>query len=130
MTANHLRKAVLIVDDDPSAGSLLKLVLSRRFPCIELHCTTNPVVALDLFGVEPPDVLITDFRMPDLNGSQLARQMKAIKPAAKVIMLSGLSELKGSDQEDVTEAPFDFKLMKPVDFGLLFAALESCLVAT
>jgi YesN/AraC family two-component response regulator len=77
-----------------------------------------------------PDILITDFLMPHMDGSQLSRKLKTVKPEAKVIMLSGFNEMQIADLDAAAETIVDFRLLKPIDFELLFAAVEKCLAAS
>jgi len=69
-TAAH----VLIVDDDPSAVLLMAHVLE---PLGNIHVTTRGSQALELALAIRPDVILLDIEMPDADGIEVCRQLKA-----------------------------------------------------
>jgi CheY-like chemotaxis protein len=82
-------KHVLIVDDEMA----IVYVFQRYF---ELHgfrvsAAHDAESALSLAQVEPIDVLVTDYRMPGMNGGELVARLKEIKPDLPAIIVSGYS---------------------------------------
>src|SRR5450432_641106 len=71
-----LRRRVLIVDDDDlqlRAASRL----ARRDPRIELLLASNPIDALIMVGASRPDVVVLDVFMPNMDGFEVCRRIKA-----------------------------------------------------
>ena len=88
---------ILLVDDElPILKSLIR-TLRMEFP--ELYSTTNVDEAIEIVKKERISVVISDFRMPKMNGVDLLIKIKTITPNISTIMLSGQAELS-----DVTRA--------------------------
>jgi len=80
--------AVLIVEDDRAFRTVLRTLFeeSSGFDnCVE---AANAFEALDKSKQLTPNLAIVDFSMPEMNGLQLARQLKAREPALPIFMLT------------------------------------------
>lgn len=73
---------------------------------------TNGNAALELVHTADPDLLITDIRMPGLNGIELARAAREHKPSVEVILISGFSEFSYA-QEGIDIGVLGY-LLKPI----------------
>ena len=80
---------ILAVDDDEKIRDLLDTVLKRKGH----HVLTadHGQKGIDVFRRERPHVTILDFEMPDMNGLEVLKQIRAVDPHAPVIMLTGAS---------------------------------------
>ena len=78
---------ILAVDDDQKIRELLSTLLKRKGH----HVLTadHGQKGIDVFRRERPHVTILDFEMPDIDGLEVLRQIRAIAPHAPVIMLTG-----------------------------------------
>src|SRR5215210_7012808 len=79
---------LLVVDDDVDIVEVLKLgLLKNRFL---VNAFTNPEEALQYFQSSSQDycLMLSDIRMPGLSGIQLARKVKEINPAVKVVLMT------------------------------------------
>jgi two-component system cell cycle sensor histidine kinase/response regulator CckA len=79
--------AILVVDDEPGVLAVVRRCLDdQRVTLIEASCGKD---ALELIMVGPAlDLLITDLRMPEMEGDELARQVLAVEPDVKVLYLT------------------------------------------
>lgn len=79
---------VYLVDDNPDLGDMLEVFL--RGAGYETRIFQDPLQALASLEAEPrkPDLLITDFRMPGINGLELTRRSRAVHPDLRVIAAS------------------------------------------
>ena len=79
---------IYVVDDSPDVGEMLEVFLSGAGYSTRVF--TEPLKALDAFrAADPkPELLVTDFRMPGLNGLELIQRCKAIHPELRVISAS------------------------------------------
>ncbi len=84
---------VLLVDDDPEMLLIAGTVLTRSgsFQVRPAACAQE---ALDLAHREPPEVIITDYQLPDMDGDQLLEKLRAepALAAIPVIFLTGKSD--------------------------------------
>jgi DNA-binding NtrC family response regulator len=79
---------LLIVDDDPDIAHVLKQgLLKKRFL---VSAFTRPEEALQSFKSNSKDycLILSDIRMPELSGIQLARKVKEINPNVKVVLMT------------------------------------------
>src|SRR5258706_8999530 len=85
------RPYVAIVDDDASFAQYLKTFLSLRG--YEARCyTRGDELLAAMKQAEAPDVVLLDVMMPGLDGLATLRALKASRPDAQVIMLSGRNQ--------------------------------------
>ena len=78
---------VLVVDDDPGVLQSLKLLLEDD---CEVTCEASPVTALTLAKRGSFDVIITDFKMPQMTGGEFAQAVKEqVTPVPYLLMLTG-----------------------------------------
>jgi two-component system response regulator YesN len=80
-------------------------------------------LALPLISETLPDILITDVRMPFMDGLELSRRVARTMPWVKIIILSGHDEFEYARQ--AIKIGVSEYLLKPVTSGTLFRALES-----
>jgi len=86
-------KPVWIVDDDKSIRWVLEKTLSReQIPFKSFASASEALSQLDL-GAEPPQVLVSDIRMPGESGLDLLKQVKARFPSLPVIIMTAYSDL-------------------------------------
>src|SRR6266508_3299055 len=82
---------VAIVDDDSAFAAYLRTFLSLRG--YEARCyTRGDVLLASMKQAEAPDVVLLDVMMPGLDGMATLRALKASRPEAQVIMLSGRNQ--------------------------------------
>ena len=79
------RKRILIVDDE--AGIRFLLSEELRSEC-SVSCCANGKDALEAFSKNQPDLVITDLKMPKMDGNELTERIKDINPNMPVIMLT------------------------------------------
>ena len=120
----HLR--VLLAEDEPSLRRILASYLE-----IDHHqvlTTPDGRQALDAFEPGRFDLLITDRAMPDLNGDQLAAEVKRRDPDLPIIMLTGLGDL----MHELDERPPGVSIVvaKPVTLGAFRDAIAEAIGGT
>ncbi|MBT3171496.1 MAG: PleD family two-component system response regulator [Rhodospirillaceae bacterium] len=116
---------VLVVDDIPVNVRLLEAKLSAEY--YDVITATSGAEALALIKAEPPDIVLLDIMMPEMDGFEVCRRIKADPATAllPVIMVTALNEQ--SDRVTGLEAGADDFLTKPVRDLALFARLRSLL---
>lgn len=83
------RAIIFIVDDEPVLLELAENILSK-LDC-EIQTFSNPEEALKAYSTaqSPPDLLITDFAMHEMDGMELIHRCRRIHPEQKIILVSG-----------------------------------------
>jgi CheY-like chemotaxis protein len=115
-----MRKFILIVDDDHGVGDAIALIC--RSGGHSVQCFRDPRLLIEALPTLPtPDLLITDYQMPHMNGLELIQHCKAVMPALKTISVSGA--LVESDLEAYPIKP-DAILPKPFRRKELFELIE------
>lgn len=77
---------LLLADDDPAAHALLAAVL--RPPLWRIDSAYDGLAALAMAEERPYDVVLTDVRMPGIDGLELLRRIRKIRPEAKVVVMT------------------------------------------
>jgi HD-like signal output (HDOD) protein len=86
------KKRILFVDDEPMVLKGLQRTLRKMRAEWEMTFVSSSKEALDILGVEPYDVIVSDLRMPEMDGSQLLAEVKSKHPEVVRIILSGQVE--------------------------------------
>jgi putative two-component system response regulator len=114
----------LIVDDEPSVRrSLARMLAAQGFNCLEAGTGKEGLEVLDQTGEIP--LIISDMRMPELDGMGFLEAVRERFPDSSVIMLSGMSETTTAvDCLHLGAADF---LLKPISLGELQARVTRAL---
>lgn len=104
---------VLVVEDEPAFAEVLVELLTERGSLVSLASAGRP--ALVLLAEARYDVVITDLRLPDLTGREVAHAAKARRADCVVILLSG--GLLPAEACVADDADVDRLLAKPVDLA-------------
>lgn len=84
---DDFRIRFLIVDDEPTIRKLcMRIGESLRFVCAEAESAESALVQMES---EPPDVVITDLRLPEKSGVELLQQIKSLQPRTEVAIMTG-----------------------------------------
>jgi two-component system, chemotaxis family, CheB/CheR fusion protein len=118
---------ILVADDDPSFVAV-QAALLRRHGYTVLTCTEGADV-MPLVEESRPDVLLLDLSMPGMNGFDVALELKE-NPDLRPRLLIAVTGHRDPGAATMTErAGFDFHLVKPVNYSVLTALLDSMLQA-
>jgi putative nucleotidyltransferase with HDIG domain len=113
-------KKILFVDDEPHVLSGLQRLLRGFRSEWEMEFFSNGRDALARLAVAPFDVIVTDMRMPDMDGAELLTNVRAIYPDIVRICLSGYSSVESAMK--VVGLAHQY-LSKPCEPGLLKATI-------
>lgn len=120
-----VRPRIIIVDDQPEILQLLNKFLEDQD--FEVFCTQDGRWALDLIQQKRIDVVVTDIRMPGMDGLELLRRIKQIDDLIEVIVLTGYASVEAAVNSMKNDGAFDF-LTKPIeDFEDFLISIEKAL---
>jgi two-component system, response regulator RpfG len=109
------QRRVLIVDDESTGRTILAKIIQQAEEDVAVDSFDNPLQALQWLDHNHPDLIITDYRMPDINGVELITRIRA-KPACQdipIMMITVVSEK--SVRYDALEAGATAFLTRPID---------------
>lgn len=111
------RPPVLIVDDDESLRAMLSLSLKRAgYPTLSAGSGAE---ALQLLASRPIACMVTDGRMDPMDGFELSRRAKTLRPDLRIALVSAVFTAS-----DAGGSPIDTVFEKPVAVGCLVAWLQ------
>ncbi|MBI2554653.1 MAG: sigma-54-dependent Fis family transcriptional regulator [Candidatus Rokubacteria bacterium] len=114
---------LLIVDDEPDMLENCTRILGKAgYECLTV---SDPLKAVSLLESERPDLLLTDLRMPGVDGLGLLRQAHQVDPHMPVIILTAFASIE-SAVEAVKEGAFDY-VPKPFSVDQLKLAVDRAL---
>ena len=124
----HQPITILLVEDDESACKIISSMLAMIFPHAHVHCAGDGQAGFDSFCKYLPDIVITDINMPKMDGVQMLCNMSAIKPDARVIVVTAHSDRKNIERFTSTGVAVEL-VPKPINFKTLFASIECCIAS-
>ena len=111
---------ILLVDDE--AGIRKVLGISLQDSGYDVHTAESAKEALRLFEEIAPPIVLTDIKMPDMDGIELLRRIKKINPDTEVIMFTGHGDM-GLAIKSLKHDATDF-VTKPINDDVLEIALK------
>jgi signal transduction histidine kinase len=115
----------LYVEDDPDARELVSSMIARKYPGMKLMVAEDGGVGLKLFQQYQPEIVLTDMRMPVMDGLQMAAEIRRLSPEACIVAITAYSDT--DHLLTAIEIGFNHYLLKPVDYRKLFATIDQCL---
>ncbi len=112
---------LLIVDDKHEMLNLLQKVIASKLEC-NIDIASSGFEAIDKVKKVDPDVVLTDIKMPDLDGLTLMKKILAYDPTISVIVMTGYATVEGAVQA-LKEGALDF-FQKPFDNDVVIHAVK------
>ena len=120
---NRQERHILVVDDEASARSgLERLLVSEKY---KVSTADSGEAALALVEASPPDLLITDLRMPKMDGIALLEELRRRGNDIPVIVATAFGDIQNA--VSAMRAGADDYLTKPIEFDALLVAVEKAL---
>ncbi|EFP3679981.1 acetoacetate metabolism transcriptional regulator AtoC [Salmonella enterica] len=109
------RYHILIVDDEDNVRRMLATAFSLQGH--EVQCASDGLIALQIFTDTPPDVVLMDIRMPEMNGMEALKVMLAQHSRIPIILMTAYAEVETA-VEALRNGAFDY-VIKPFDLDEL-----------
>jgi len=117
---------VLVVDDEPDARDLLDFILQKAGATVELAASTEE--ALELLHISQPDILVADIGMPEEDGYELIRKVRASSQAFALLPAMALTAYaRAEERAQAFSAGFQSHMTKPVEPAELIATIARML---
>jgi len=114
---------ILVVDDNEDAVELLGEML--RVLGHHPHTATHPMQALELAAKIKPTLALLDIGLPEIDGYELAKRMRAIEGLQSVYLVALTGYGQASDRAKSAASGFDAHLVKPVGIDQLRTAIDA-----
>jgi PAS domain S-box-containing protein len=125
-TSNYADISVLCVEDEAAARQLVVLALQQSLPGLRILQANNGQEGLEIFNQHRPPIVLTDIRMPIMNGIDMSKAIRRIAPETRIIATSAHSDtdylLKA------IEIGISQFVMKPLDFKRLLEIVNQSVV--
>jgi CheY-like chemotaxis protein len=118
---SDLRNISLLIAED---GEDIINIMDRTFQMLvkDIYLAKDGKEAFELFKNNSIDVVITDLRMPNMNGVELIKAIRQINQEVKIIVISAYKEDLPQEQANMVSAVFE----KPINFIKLVNELDVC----
>jgi len=118
------KATIMVVDDDDMVASVVSLMLAELG--YQAEVVNSPQKALDMFSGDPErfDLVLTDLTMPEMNGIELAKRLKAARNDVIIVVMSGFG---GASGDEADPDNIDRFLPKPLLLDDLSQALDELL---
>jgi len=113
--------SILIVDDNPSMVNTLADILNVKD--FEVHAAYSGAQALEILRSQPVDILLTDVKMPDMDGVALYRETRKTHPNLMTILMTAYAADE-IIQQGLAEG-IKTVLTKPLDVDFLLALVSA-----
>lgn len=105
-----MKYRILIVDDERDILTLLKRIITEKTEH-DVMAEPNPQKAVEIMEQEPFDLVITDLKMPKMDGIALLEEVKRIRPSAAVVIMTAYATIETA-VEATRKGAFDY-ITKP-----------------
>ncbi|HKI78845.1 MAG TPA: sigma-54 dependent transcriptional regulator [Ignavibacteriaceae bacterium] len=123
------KNKILVIDDDASTRESLEIFLTQIG--FSVFLASNGKEGLNYFIAHDPDIVLTDIKMPELNGIELLKKIKTINPKSLIIMITAVGEMDSIilamqlGAYDYIEKPIDIDNLKTtIDRAMETSALS------
>ena len=117
-----LEISILYVEDEQVTRSAVARMLKRRV--LTVYEAENGGEGLDLYKQYRPDIVISDIKMPVLDGMEMSKEIKSLDKNSRIILTTAHSD--AGILINSIEVGIDKYLMKPLDMAALFSSVEKC----
>jgi len=116
--------SLLYVEDEADVRELVSGMLMKKYPGLRLFVAGDGGSGLELFREKRPEIVVTDIRMPIMDGLRMASAIRLLNPDTFIIAVTAHSD---ADQlVNAIEIGFNHYVLKPVDYRKLFATIDKC----
>ena len=116
---------ILYVEDDDVLRRMITLMIGKKFPDLAIMVAEDGEAGLELFKKQRPEIVLTDIRMPKMDGILMAREIKKLKKNTRIIVITADND--ANRMMEAIDTGINYFVPKPINRTKLFAALEECI---
>jgi PAS domain S-box-containing protein len=114
--------SLLYVEDQDDVRLFLSKILSRHYT--KVYLAENGKQGLEMYKLYKPDIIISDIKMPVMDGLSMSTRIKEIDPKAKIILTTAHNDMEYFIQS--IEIGINQYILKPIDREKLYTAINNC----
>ncbi|MEO0699476.1 MAG: response regulator, partial [Pseudomonadota bacterium] len=121
--SDPLERGQILLVDDIAAN---RAVVSRRLQMLghEVTCVDNGRKALQIIAANPPDIVLLDYMMPEMNGLEVLRVIRSEEATLELPVIMVTARAESDATVEALEAGADDYVTKPIDYDVLNARIE------
>ena len=119
------KQPILVVDDEFDIVNIIRLGLNKHN--FDVCGYTDPLLALEHFkdNYDKIDLVLSDIRMPQMNGYELANKIKTLQPGVKVILMSAFEIREVEFSKMLHSVKIDSLISKPISMKNLTEKIQN-----
>jgi PAS domain S-box-containing protein len=117
---------VLYIEDNPINTALMEAMFAR-LPDVELHCVDHPMPGIEHARREPPDLLLLDMQLPEMDGVEVYARLREMAETRHVPVVAVSADGSSASIEAALAMGFAAYLTKPLDLSSLLATVQGAL---
>lgn len=115
-------KRIAVIEDNPDNRLLLQAMLAGLYELVEYETGADALAGI---GAAPPDLVLLDISLPEMDGVEVVRRLKGSPATSAIPVVALTAHAMAGDRERFLAAGFDDYLTKPiVDDAVLIATIE------
>jgi DNA-binding NtrC family response regulator len=117
-------ESIMIVDDEIDIATFMKLSLTK---CgFDVDSFTDPFVALEHFQLNSEDytIILSDIRMPGMNGFEFVQKIREVKPKIKVLLMTAFDINTAVFSEELLATKVNGFIQKPISLKILNSEIK------
>jgi diguanylate cyclase (GGDEF)-like protein/PAS domain S-box-containing protein len=114
----------LYVEDDDITRKMVMLMIGAKFPELAIIVAKNGLEGLELFKRHKPEIVLTDVRMPLMDGIRMASEIKKLSKETRIIIITADCDI--NRMMEAIDIGINHYVLKPINKTKLVAALEAC----
>ncbi|MEE9449314.1 MAG: PAS domain S-box protein [Ignavibacteriaceae bacterium] len=119
--------SILIVDDNKTDRLLYSKILNNITPEYNVEVVSNGKEALEKISISPPALVITEHKMPEMNGYEFVQELIKANPASTLPVLVLSRKVERNVAQDYLELGIEFVFQKPVNLQSFKKSIEKSL---
>ena len=127
LTKDSYKPTILFVEDDEVARKMTSHLVSREFPKASLILAENGEEGLEAFAKFTPDLIITDVKMPVMDGISMAKKIREVNKGTRIIVTTADSDINRI--LEAIDIGISHYVLKPINHLKLVSAIKSCLIS-
>ncbi|PKN02114.1 MAG: hypothetical protein CVU77_01450 [Elusimicrobia bacterium HGW-Elusimicrobia-1] len=128
LAAGRKSKKILVIDDEPEVGNLVRDVAAEKFPDAEVKIVYDGFTAGRALSDYLPDLIVLDLMLPGINGFEVCKQIRASKfmNGVKILAVTGYDTTE--NKERIMKSGADDYLAKPLEVAALAAKIKKMIL--